>query len=89
MLNDDAQRYGLLNDDAQRYGLLNDDALTILCTDFKIGVYTFNSCLYIPDHWVQALPAWLRALPTRPREIPHRRTASRFRASTKVRLRSE
>ena len=25
--------------------MLNDDALTILCTDFKIGVYTSKSCL--------------------------------------------
>ena len=35
----------MLNDDTQRYGLLKDDALIILCTDFKIGVYTFKSCL--------------------------------------------
>ena len=65
-LHESARRYadaesrgGFAQDDTQRYGLLNDDALTILCTDFKIGVYTFNSCLYIPDHWVQALPACL------------------------------
>ena len=52
----------MLKDDTQRYGLLNDDALIILCTDFKIGVYTFNLACKNSDFWVQALPAWERAL---------------------------
>ena len=47
----------MLNDDTQRYGLLKDDALIIICTNFKIGVYTSKSCLYIPDIWVRHLAA--------------------------------
>ena len=31
--------------------LAQDDALIILCTDFKIGVYTFKSCLQKRRFW--------------------------------------
>ena len=50
-------RADFAQDDTQRYGLLKDDALTILCTDFKIGVTHPNLACKNIDFWERALVA--------------------------------